>query len=162
MSIEHLKDRAYWVKPGQLLAGGYAGSFTHNGAKEKIDWLLDKGVNFFVDLTEAGELNPYAPLLPAGITHKRMPIVDMNIPTQTEMVATLDVIDKAIAGKRGVYVHCWGGKGRTGTVVGCWLVRHGMTPQAALDQIVRLRDGRKNSPEAPEQFAFIRNWKEGQ
>ena len=23
-----------------------------------------------------------------------------------------------------VYVHCWGGVGRTGTVVGCWLVRH--------------------------------------
>ena len=35
-------------------------------------------------------------------------------------------------GLEPVYVHCWGGIGRTGTVVGCWLVRHGMTGDEAL------------------------------
>ena len=96
MTITHLKDRAYWVKPGKLLAGGYAGSFTGNDAQEKVNWLLNKGVNVFVDLTEDGELNPYAPLLPDNVAHNRMSIVDMSIPIVDEMVATLDGIDKAI------------------------------------------------------------------
>ena len=33
-----------------------------------------------------------------------------------------------------VYVHCWGGIGRTGTVVGCHLVEQGMTADQALEQ----------------------------
>ena len=35
----------------------------------------------------------------------------------------------------GVYVHCWGGIGRTGTTVGCWFVRHGRTGDQALAEI---------------------------
>jgi len=31
----------------------------------------------------------------------------------------LDTIDAALSAKRIVYVHCWGGVGRTGTVIGC-------------------------------------------
>lgn len=33
----------------------------------------------------------------------------------------------ALAAGQTVYVHCYGGIGRTGTVVGCWLVRHGLS-----------------------------------
>ena len=44
-------------------------------------------------------------------------------------------VDDALGEGRTVYVHCWGGIGRTGTVVGCWLVRHGLTGRGALDQI---------------------------
>ena len=38
----------------------------------------------------------------------------------------LDEIDGAILNGKTVYVHCLGGIGRTGTVVGCYLVRHGI------------------------------------
>ena len=38
-----------------------------------------------------------------------------------------------------VYVHCWGGIGRTGTVVGCWLVRHGLDEGDAIARIAALR-----------------------
>ncbi len=39
-----------------------------------------------------------------------------------------------------VYVHCWGGVGRTGTVVGCWLLRHGYAvPSDVIDTIQSLR-----------------------
>ena len=40
------------------------------------------------------------------------------------MLAVLDAIDIALCEGHGVYIHCWGGVGRTGTVVGCWLKRH--------------------------------------
>ncbi len=36
-------------------------------------------------------------------------------------------------------MHCWGGVGRTGTVVGCWLVRHGLDDGDAIARIATLR-----------------------
>ena len=36
-------------------------------------------------------------------------------------------------------MHCWGGIGRTATVVGCLLVSDGLSPDAALDQITQWR-----------------------
>lgn len=148
----------YWVRHGQLIAGPYPGGWTHNLAQERIDALCDAGVSFFLDLTQPGELNGYARHLPDGVTHERMGIVDMEIPTIAQMCATLDRIDNQLAQGRTVYVHCWGGIGRTGTVIGCWLVRHGLAGDAALREIVRLREGRTNSPQTEDQFDLVRRW----
>ena len=71
----------------------------------------------------------------------------------------LDQIDGCLADGTPVYVHCWGGIGRTGTVIGCWLARNGFPGQAALDRIAELRagtpDAYKRSPETPAQRAFV-------
>ena len=160
MSIAHLEERFYQIKPGQLLAGGYPGSYTEQEAREKIAWLLNKGVTFFLDLTKANELKPYALFLPQGNSYQQMPIVGMDVPDKEYMIAILDTIDAQIAAGKIVYVHCWAGRGRTGTVIGCHLVRHGLSGQDALDEIIRLRDGRTNSPEAALQYDFVRNWSE--
>ena len=80
------------------------------------------------------------------------------------MVTILDRIDQALADGRPVYVHCWGGKGRTGTVVGCYLVRHGIAEVKAalrLIQEMRCNDPRAHepSPETKEQSQFVLHWK---
>ncbi len=50
-----------------------------------------------------------------------------------------------------VYVHCWGGIGRTATVVGCLLVDDGLDAEAALECIAARRAGsRKAHRSAPE------------
>jgi protein-tyrosine phosphatase len=104
---------------------------------------LDAGITFFLDLTQEGELEPYDHLLEdnphpnAGIIHKRMSIMDHDVPEEQMMIDILDTIDQAIAAGHTVYVHCWGGIGRTGTVVGCYLVRHGMTGKQALAQLAQ-------------------------
>jgi protein tyrosine/serine phosphatase len=65
-----------------------------------------------------------------------------------------------------VYVHCVGGIGRTGTVVGCWLIRHGMQPEQAFRHLAQLykTSGQSlynpHSPETEEQARFILDWKE--
>ena len=78
------------------------------------------------------------------------------------MASILETIDGLLASGREVYVHCYGGIGRTGTVVGCFLARHGMAGAEALEQIARWRertpDGWIRSPETDEQRRMVLNW----
>ncbi len=97
----------------------------------------------------------------------RHPIVDVSVPRSPgEMAGILDAIDSALAQGRNVYLHCWGGVGRTGTVVGCWLVRHGRTGNEALAELGELWRGveksryRPVSPETREQREYVRQWAE--
>ena len=93
--------------------------------------------------------------------------MDVNIPTEDFMVKILDAIDAHLDDGRKPYIHCWGGIGRTGTVVGCWLIRHGhATPELVGDMISELRvgdveAGYRVSPEAESQWDFILNWERG-
>jgi hypothetical protein len=59
----------------------------------------------------------------------------------------------------GVAVHCMGGRGRTGTVIGTALVRLGHEPDAVvthLDRIAKAR-GRRGWPESAWQAAVVRS-----
>jgi predicted protein tyrosine phosphatase len=162
---------SYWVRPGRLLAGEYPGSKSDREARQKLAQLLDAGVTLFLDLTESDEYNlrPYAQFLAepslrrnGGVTHRRMAIRDQGAPTTDQMCSILDTIDAALEEGHTVYVHCWGGIGRTGTVIGCYLVRHGMDARAALDEIACLRagtpDGWKDSPENRAQKQMVLDW----
>lgn len=162
---------AYWVIPGRFAAGEYPGAKDPREAAERLRTLLRAGINHFIDLTEADEgLEPYAELLAAedgNAVHERHPVADVSVPhSPAEMAAILDAIDHALAEDRTVYVHCWGGVGRTGTVVGCWLVRHGRTGDAALAQVAEWwrgaakADRLPHSPQTREQCAFVRDWAE--
>src|SRR5206468_8750155 len=139
-----------YVVPGtRLIAGEYPGSPPGNPASDlemKLARFLDAGVSVFVDLTgPADPLAPYQPTLRAlavrrgvEIIHERLTIRDMGVCNKQHMSRVLDTIDGYLSAGRTVYVHCWGGVGRTGTVVGCWLVRHGKTGKEALDEVARL------------------------
>ena len=80
------------------------------------------------------------------------------------MRSILDAIDSAMGRRLPSYVHCWGGRGRTGTVVGCHLIRPGLASgEAALAAIERLRrkeeTADKPSPETDAQRDMVRAWK---
>jgi hypothetical protein len=164
---------SYWVIRDRFMAGPYPGAIYENEAHLRAGWLIQNGFSFFLDLTESGEygLEPYAPLLllmmadnEDTVTHKRIPIRDMDTPTREEMVQILDTIDAALESGHRVYLHCYGGIGRTGTVVGCHLVRHGIDNEIALDQIASWRwdtpNGWRRSPETEEQRQFVLGWNE--
>jgi protein-tyrosine phosphatase len=96
----------------------------------------------------------------------RRPVNDMDVPSLPEMKEILDDIDAAIAAGRAVYVHCWGGLGRTGTVVGCWLARHGIARgKSALKKLRELRGGAANavhdSPQTATQKVMVMKWRKG-
>jgi len=159
---------SYWVMPGRFLAGEYPGDKDEDKARARVERFVAAGVTLFVDLTgdEWPYLEPYAQH--AGpARHWRSHVRDVSVPDEpAQMREILDTIDAALAEPQGVvYVHCWGGVGRTGVVVGCWLARHGHPGQAALDRLRELwracpKSGSRRSPETLEQEEYIRNWQE--
>ena len=165
---------SYWVHPGQLLAGVYPGATTAPAAREKLARFLAGGIDCFIDLTEEGELVAYDDLLlelgaarGMHVEYHRHPIRDVSIPRhRKEMIAILDRIDAGIRAGRTVYVHCWGGTGRTGTVIGCHLVRRGMTGEEALARVLELwrtmekAPSKYRSPETEQQHDYVRHWQE--
>lgn len=164
--MERPHDKAYWVIPDRLLAAEYPGHPGQPDGRQRIEFLLECGFDYFLDLTQPGELEAYDMLVtPHGAVHKRMPITDMAVPgAPQQMAEILDELDAALAAQRRVYLHCWGGIGRTGTVVGCHLVRRGMGGAEALAQIAEWwattakRHFYTQSPQTREQLAFVMAW----
>lgn len=164
---------AYWVIPGQFLAGEYPGSFMPQLTHQRLQAFLEAGITTYIDLTRDGELPPYADILreqaaiyDLQVRHLRFAIGDFGLPSPAQMSATLDVIDQALASGEKLYLHCQAGIGRTGTTVGCYLVRHGLSGEQALQQLAAWWQGvpksafSPHSPETAAQAEFVRSWLE--
>lgn len=166
---------SYWATP-LLLACEYP--YAPSSKSQKLDALLLSGVRTFIDLTEHGELSPYYPHLHhraaqlgidiSTVEYYCFPIHDRSLPESVEyMCQILDVLRDN--GRRGriTAVHCRGGIGRTGMVVGCWLVECevAMDGEAALAVIAKewkTVEKYKRFPHSPEtgpQFEFVRNFR---
>lgn len=162
---------SYWVIPGRFLAGEYPAGSSDLESRKQLTALLAAGFDTFVDLTRPDELQPYhktlaeeSSQLGLATTYQRFPIGDFGLPTRPQMTEILDSIDAALAAGHKVYLHCWGGIGRTGTIVGCHLVRHGKSGVEALRQLaawwhaVPKSASYPHSPETEAQREFILTW----
>jgi ADP-ribosylglycohydrolase len=85
------------------------------------------------------------------------------VPSPALMVASLDRIAWCKSNNIALYIHCWGGVGRTGTVIACWLMRAGLSPRAALYSLNERRKAaglRRESPDFHAQIDFVEQWVE--
>ena len=165
---------SYWASP-HVLACEYPWS---PACPDKLDALLNAGVRTFIDLTEPGELSPYAPHLPAraallgidpsSIEYHRFPIRDRALPDSIDCVyRVLGVLHDQQRRSRICAVHCRGGIGRTGLVIGCWLVDSGVVGSGdeALGTIAReWKTVEKcvrfpHSPETGAQFEYVQKFR---
>ena len=175
--MNNMDDRpipaSYWVIPGKFLAGEYPGKSDPTSIHRIMTSFLNAGFDTFINLTDENEKQGYAGILSeeAGyyqrkVSHNIFAITDFGLPSKSQMSAILDCIDQALAGGHKLYLHCWAGIGRTGTTVGCYLVRHGMSGEQALGKLAEMYATSSqsrlysHSPENPTQFNFIRNWHE--
>ena len=175
-------DRSYWVIPGKLMAGSYPGSKDKTESNQKLKGLILSDIRHFISLMEPSEYdhsgkNPFASYvdqaeaiaesMKINVTFDQLPIKDMSVPSRKEMIRILNQIDLCLKHNKPVYLHCMGGKGRTGTVVGCYLIRHAhASGNEVIDVIKDLRknvkDNRMPSPETKPQIDMVLSWGEGE
>ncbi len=156
--------RSYWVDD-HLLAGAYPGAVSPADAQDKVAALVAAGVTLFVDLTTPeDQLRPYDHLLTAmdrtpEVRRTSLPVPDFSVAPEATVDEALRIIDAEAAAGGISYVHCWGGIGRTGTIIGCYLARQ-VGGEAALARLAQLRagsaDAHRASPETPDQVDFVR------
>ena len=169
--------RSYSVIPGRFLAGFYPGDRDPSVMRGKLESLLDCGVTHILNLMEPqekdhagrsfqaydGEFRRLAEERGVWALCKRFPIQDLETPSCEAMVRILDWIDAVLTTDAGLYIHCWGGRGRTCTVVGCWLARHGEADP--LKRLSRLTaHAHRHFGEIPEtwqQQRFVQEWTTG-
>lgn len=161
---------AWWIAPGQVLAGEYPGRGNSRMAERALELLADVGIDTIFDLThEDGEADSYdRPWRRIGKRRDRQlrrihhPIGDFGAIDGHGYRRIVRDIEKELAAGRAVYIHCWAGIGRTGTVVGVWLRHRGLSADEALEAIREARVGTKNaayaSPQTDGQRAAIRNF----
>jgi ADP-ribosyl-[dinitrogen reductase] hydrolase len=157
---------SYWVIPGKVLAGEHPSGSNREATRDKLQRLIGAGVECFIDLTEPNEIKPYDRELPFSIEYLRKPIKDHSTPAQrVHMAEILDCMHDALQSGRCVYVHCRAGIGRTGTVIGCFLVERGLPGESALDELNRLWQQCERShswasiPETSDQTNYVVRWK---
>ncbi len=147
-----------------LYAGEYPGDRIEYKAKLRLRQFKRFGITHFIDLTEEGELQPYESLIRGMMRYRRFSIVDQSIPQSIDVVRELIKSIMQIhqgSSSNKVYIHCWGGVGRTGTIVGCLLASmHGTDYEMTIRELKRLwsdcpKSATRVSPENFDQCNFI-------
>lgn len=164
--------KCWWVSD-DLLAGPVFFGGSDLSLRENMEALESVGIWMVVSLVGFGEFYPdteenellqweinerfswYGFALPNGFA-----------PRKETMQVMLGWIDVGLSLKRKVFVHCLSGRGRSGTVAGCWLARHGIASgQGVIDYLAERRQAAGLSlpcPETDAQRRLVSSWRKGQ
>ena len=130
-----------WVNPNILSFGEKPGKW--RSVDEDLEFLKTSGVRSILSLVEVEpQLEDYRN---AGFDARHVPVDDFHAPTMEQIEECVEYI----ASHGPIYVHCFAGYGRAGTIAAAWLIRNGMT---AIDAIRTIRDLRPGAIEVDAQF----------
>ena len=187
---------ASWLIPGYVLCGSYPGACPGRPQHNDLAQVRDTGVSTFVCLQE--ELPPQdAPWPENGVPNlserakfaagnflnyrsaagEDASYVHFGLP-DLSVCESLDSLDEIVCDLRKrieagdkLYIHCWGGRGRTGLIAACLLgsLYGDMDAEEALQRVQCYYDlrqplardfsaARKTSPETDEQKNQVRDW----
>ena len=130
-----------WVINNELAGSGLPLSF------DQFKWLVNHGIGTIVTVREVPLPSNWLSLDEKNIdvvtqkldkiNYLHLQVEDYHSPTLQEIDSTVKFIENEIKEKRAVLVHCAAGKGRTGTILGAYLLRNQNI--GAKDAITRIR-----------------------
>ena len=136
-----------WVIKNQLAGSGLPLSF------DQFIWLVNQGIGTIVTVREIPlplqwlSITDSTNTLSDGRTIKKinyfhLRVEDYHSPSIGEIDSTVNYIRNEIEAKRPVLVHCAAGKGRTGTILGAYLLKkENLGAEDAITRIRNLRPG---------------------
>jgi atypical dual specificity phosphatase len=137
-----------WVINNGLAGSGLPLTF------EQFKWLVNHGIGTIVTVREVPLPSHWFTLVdkegskpnsekPKEVNYLHLRVEDYHSPTVHEIDSTVKFIENEIKSNRPVLVHCAAGKGRTGTILGAYLLRNENI--GAKDAITRIRNIRPGS-----------------
>jgi len=132
----------YWLEQP------YVAGLARPGDVEDLHWLRREGIEVIISLTE--DPLPRHWVNEAGLFLVHTPVPDMHPPAPDQIEQCIKTLQRAIERNMGVAVHCGEGKGRTGTLLACYLVTKGLSADEAIIRVRRARPGAVETPEQAE------------
>ncbi|NOZ20493.1 MAG: hypothetical protein GXP25_05320 [Planctomycetes bacterium] len=122
-----------------LIEGEIAGMARPVDLRKDLEFLQDEGIGGIVSFTES-------PLQQAlidefGIEYRHIPVPDYTAPSTEQIEQFVNFVRQMARKKKAVVSHCFAGKGRTGTMLACYLVAKGRSAKDAIAEVRRLRPG---------------------
>ena len=136
-----------WVINDELAGSGLPLSWN------QFKWLLNQGIDTIVTVREiplplqwlsdkSTEIYSVAGKNFKKVKYLHLRVDDYKSPTVEEIDATISFIENELGAKRHVLVHCAAGKGRTGTILGAYLLKkENLKAKDAITMIRRIRPG---------------------
>jgi len=178
----------FWIEKPWLMVGSYPAGNEKTTRDQKLSKIIESGIRCFINFTQKEELQwrkehgepeltPYEPYardiakaLDQDLIIYNFPIPDYEPPSEKQMNQILEKLRYNENHLIPTYLHCWGGKGRTGTVLGVWLKEErGYSGQEVIDLYNRKKNDTATGPwddpyytgpfpDSNIQYEFILNW----
>lgn len=107
--------------------------------KRDVPRMANLGVRNVINMCEEYR-GPIKEYLKYQIEQLWLPTTDFNPPKLEDVERGVSFLQRCVAKRQRVYVHCKAGRARSATIVICWLVKHrGMSPEQAQQHLLRCR-----------------------